>query len=139
MHEFQHRFQGAPARFRVTSVKGHVFNLDFEQQYQSWDRPPKELFAAGTVKIPSSGAVISHIRQEATGCAQLVLFLDCDREGENICFEVMHIALPVLRRSGGGRRIVHRAFFSAVSAASIAAALGTESTSHRSRADSSRE
>ena len=39
-----------------------MFNLDFEQKYQSWDRP-RELFGAGTVKTPSSGAVVQHIRQ----------------------------------------------------------------------------
>ena len=86
VHEFSSRFRASPARFRVTSVKGHVFGLDFEAAYQSWDRPPAELFHAGTTKTPTSGAVITHLRQEAAGASHLVLFLDCDREGENICF-----------------------------------------------------
>ena len=114
VHEFQGRFKNRAAHFRVTSVKGHVFNLDFTEEHQSWDRPPRELFGAGTIKKPSSGAVVQHIRHEAAGGDHLVLFLDCDREGENICFEVMHVALPELKRAAVGRQRVHRAFFSAV-------------------------
>ena len=125
VHEFQGRFKNRAAHFRVTSVKGHVFNLDFTEEHQSWDRPPRELFGAGTIKKPSSGAVVQHIRHEAAGGDHLVLFLDCDREGENICFEVMHVALPELKRAAVGRQRVHRAFFSAVSAASIAAAMAS--------------
>ena len=102
--------------------KGHVFGLDFERTYQSWDRPPHELFHAGTVKTPTSGAVISHLKQEGNGCSHLLLLLDGDREGENICFEVMHVVLPVMRPASGEQR-VWRARFSAVSAVSIAAAM----------------
>lgn len=39
IHEWTGRFQSNPsARFRMTSVAGHVFGLDFVPRYNNWDK-----------------------------------------------------------------------------------------------------
>jgi len=39
---------------------------------------------------------------QAKGCDIIVLWLDCDKEGENICFEVLDAVRPVMNRSPAG-------------------------------------
>ena len=60
----------------------------FGVRREAWDVDPQLLFGAETTKVPTSGAVCAHLEHEAKGVDHLVLWLDCDREGENICFEV---------------------------------------------------
>lgn len=64
--------------------------------------------------------VCEHLAAEAKGVDYLVLWLDCDREGENICFEVMQCCLPKMNRlSNRNEQQVYRARFSAISAPEI--------------------
>jgi DNA topoisomerase III len=58
IHEFQGSFCGIPALFRMTSVIGHVFALDFLPQFQSWEgTDPQKLFFAGTRKSEANPKV----------------------------------------------------------------------------------
>uniref|UniRef100_A0A7S1THE9 DNA topoisomerase n=1 Tax=Compsopogon caeruleus TaxID=31354 RepID=A0A7S1THE9_9RHOD len=95
VHEFSGTFRGEHGwKFRVTSVLGHVFSTDFTQQYNNWNAvKPVELFDAEIRKVEADGKsrVVEHLRKEATGADALVLALDCDAEGENICFEVLQV------------------------------------------------
>eukprot|EP00668_Euglena_longa_P014650 GGOE01018648.1.p1 GENE.GGOE01018648.1~~GGOE01018648.1.p1 ORF type:complete len:899 (+),score=203.60 GGOE01018648.1:28-2697(+) len=116
VHEFMRNFFGKRARIKVTSVVGHVFGLDFKSQ-----RPCDEalLFDAETVKKVADTAgkcrVVDHLRAEAEQCTYLCLWLDCDREGENIAFEVISIT----RETFADERNIYRARFSALTAAEL--------------------
>ena len=59
------------------------------------------------------------LQREARGCRILVLWLDCDREGENICFEVMQNVVPNMLPDSR----VYRAKFSAITQPDIMHAL----------------
>lgn len=60
VHEFDGRFQGAPAHFKVTSVIGHVLSIDFPAKFQSWETTePSSLFDAPTIKSESNPKVYS--------------------------------------------------------------------------------
>lgn len=77
---------------RVTSVAGHVFSTEFPSQYNNWDSTdPCELFGAPVVKKAIKSSMVSHLERCSTGADFLVLWLDCDREGENIAFEVLDV------------------------------------------------
>ena len=126
-HEFTARLplgNAAPSlrRHRVTSVRGHVFALDFAPgPLDSWDADPEGCFAAPTLKSPCSAGVVGHLSAVARGAAELVLWLDADAEGESIAFEVAHVCEPHL----SSRKSVLRARFSAVSPAALLGALKT--------------
>ena len=50
-HRFDAPWRGANAHYRVTSVAGHVFSLDFPEALQDWDLvDPGQLFDAPVVK-----------------------------------------------------------------------------------------
>lgn len=113
--EFEGVFEGVRATFRVTCVMGHVFRLDFAEAYRDWDAcDPVELWDAPLSHCVTSGAVARSLRESCAEADCLVLFLDCDREGEAIAFEVVEIAAC--------RRVL-RAKFSAVAPSDLARAM----------------
>jgi len=119
--EYRGTFMGRPSRFKVTATTGHVYSLDFSQEYNNWDKhSPDVLFSAQIVRTyDPRGNIPAHIAEEARNCDLLVLWLDCDREGENICFEVLELALPQMKPPSGAfpnayRGCVYRARFSSL-------------------------
>ena len=79
-------------KLMVTSVVGHIFGLDFEEQRV---RDIAELFDAKVKKQVEDNTkklrVIEHLQELAAEAEYLVLWLDCDLEGENIGFEVISL------------------------------------------------
>eukprot|EP00478_Filoreta_tenera_P006192 GABV01007850.1.p1 GENE.GABV01007850.1~~GABV01007850.1.p1 ORF type:complete len:128 (-),score=49.29 GABV01007850.1:3-386(-) len=92
--EFPYTIQGEQVTLVVTSVLGHLMELDFEGQARSWSGvKPGALFDANVVKqVPAKFTDIAKtLKQEAKRAKYLDLWLDCDREGENIAFEVVEV------------------------------------------------
>ena len=118
VHEFRGRFMREPdAFFKFTSVCGHLTSVDFPPKFNNWDRiDPLEvfhffskfslsiklvlkvstfsfpkLFDAEIVKKEATPnlRLFKHLQIEAKNSHYLVLWLDCDKEGENICFEIL--------------------------------------------------
>ncbi|XP_058978368.1 DNA topoisomerase 3-beta-like [Musca domestica] len=126
-HEWNGDFKGSPALFRMTSVCGHVMSLDFVGKYNSWDRvDPAELFGCPTEKKEANPKqhMPSFLANEARGCDYLVLWLDCDKEGENICYEVMECVSRVINNVYS-RNVTYRAHFSAITEKDIKGAMNS--------------
>lgn len=63
--------------------------------------------------------MVNFLQKEAKGASSIVLWLDCDKEGENICFEVIDAVLPVMNRQAG----IYRAHFTAVTEQEVQTAM----------------
>ncbi|XP_021734600.1 DNA topoisomerase 3-alpha-like isoform X1 [Chenopodium quinoa] len=92
--EFDYTIRGQPIHMLFTSVTGHLMELEFDQRYRKWHScDPSDLYQAPVHKtVPQDKLDIKRtLQQEARGCQWLILWLDCDREGENIAFEVIEV------------------------------------------------
>jgi DNA topoisomerase III len=127
VHEWTGTFQNQSVRFKFTSVCGHINGLDFVGKFNSWDRcDPSELFGAPTEKKEATPKLKmpAFLSSEAKGCDYLVLWLDCDKEGENICFEVMDAVSGSIRNIRSPQ-VTFRARFSAITDKDIKHAMNT--------------
>ncbi|CAD7922143.1 unnamed protein product [Amoebophrya sp. A25] len=122
-YEFVCHFAPARGRCRliVTSVIGHVFGLTFKKQK---GLRPEWMFAAEVSKEIEEGSrkmrVPEHLSELASECEYLALWLDCDREGENICYEV----ISIVREHFPTDQNIYRAHFSAITEPEIKRAYG---------------
>ncbi|KAG0492526.1 hypothetical protein HPP92_005575 [Vanilla planifolia] len=110
--EFEYCIGGQPCHMLMTSVTGHLMELEFDDRFRKWHScDPADLYHAPVRKhVPQDKLDIKRtLEEEARMCQWLVLWLDCDREGENIAFEVVEVCLAV-----NGHLNIWRARFSAL-------------------------
>jgi len=102
---------------RVTSVLGHIMNYDYPESCKGWKTTPYEtLYTIDLEKNISSTAkdVVRNIKEASKGCSQLIIWTDCDREGEAIGFDVLEACQKASKHLK-----VWRAHFSTVAASEI--------------------
>uniref|UniRef100_A0A1B0EZY4 DNA topoisomerase n=1 Tax=Phlebotomus papatasi TaxID=29031 RepID=A0A1B0EZY4_PHLPP len=121
IYEFDAVINGRNIQMVMTSVSGHLMTYDFTGAYRNWRScNPAQLFDAPVTKFcPEVSVKIRQtLEREVRGCAALVIWTDCDREGENIGFEIVEVC-----RSVKPNLTIYRAKFSEITAASVRRAL----------------
>ncbi|KAF6837346.1 DNA topoisomerase [Colletotrichum plurivorum] len=104
----------------MTAVLGHLTGLEFTEANKRWEHPPPEsLFTAPVVTVvpQDKKTVAENIERQARFCQLLIIWTDCDREGEHIGKEIVNAA-----RKGNERIQVKRATFSNIERAHILSA-----------------
>ncbi|TFK53736.1 prokaryotic type I DNA topoisomerase [Heliocybe sulcata] len=105
------------ARFTVTAVSGHLLSHDFDAAHAKWNScDPFDLFEAPVyAEVAKDKKTIEcNLINEAKRAQMLMIWTDCDREGENIGAEIASIC-----RRANRNIVVKRARFSAIIAQQI--------------------
>lgn len=94
-YDFSYTFPGlGPCDVTMTAVLGHLLNSDFTADYAWGKCPPGRLFDAPMVtRVPADKdgrlqKISDNIRREARTANRLMIWTDCDREGEAIGYEI---------------------------------------------------
>ncbi|KAI5171762.1 DNA topoisomerase III [Nematocida sp. LUAm3] len=89
-----------------TSVLGHLFSLEFEKRTGWTEVDPKSLFEEKVIwRIEEKMQGVSqNLIKLSKECSELIIWTDCDREGENIGKQIANLLSNI--------RVIHRARFS---------------------------
>ncbi|XP_067622103.1 DNA topoisomerase 3-alpha isoform X3 [Eurosta solidaginis] len=121
IYEFETVVDGKNCKMVMTSVSGHLLQLEFITSYRRWNEvDPQALFSAPVRKAcpENNTKIMRTLEREVRSCNGLIIWTDCDREGENIGFEIIDICCkikPYIK--------VYRAIFSEITGVSIKRAL----------------
>ncbi|KAI6197193.1 hypothetical protein M3Y94_01195600 [Aphelenchoides besseyi] len=111
--------QQAPIVF--TSVSGHLMELEFQDNLKNWRANPIDICFSAQVRcqVPNNMKDIEQqLIAESRKAHTLIIWTDCDREGENIGGEVVKVC-----RGANPRILVYRARFSEITPNSIQRAI----------------
>ncbi|ATY66435.1 DNA topoisomerase III [Cordyceps militaris] len=106
-----------PCSVTMTAVIGHLTNLEFTPEHKNWSFPPPEsLFHAPVVTsvYDDKKNIAQNLAEQARFARLLVIWTDCDREGEHIGQEIVDAA-----KKGNAQLQVKRARFSNVERAHV--------------------
>ncbi|XP_034750172.1 DNA topoisomerase 3-alpha [Etheostoma cragini] len=123
IYEYEYHLFGQNVTVTMTSVSGHLLGMEFKTQYRKWQScNPVLLFDVEVEKYcPENMKQIKRtLEKEVRQCQVLVIWTDCDREGENIGFEVIEVCKAVKQNLQ-----VFRAKFSEITPNSIRRACET--------------
>ncbi|KAL7920535.1 DNA topoisomerase [Trichoderma austrokoningii] len=115
--DFDFGQQWGSSSVTMTCVTGHLTNVEFTSEYKNWSHPPPEsLFTAPIVKNVHDDKrdIAMNIAEQAKYARLLVIWTDCDREGEHIGQEIVDAA-----KVGNAAIQVKRARFSNVERAHV--------------------
>ncbi|CAK1547296.1 unnamed protein product [Leptosia nina] len=121
IYEFEHDVMGQNCQMVMTSVSGHLLALEFVGTYKNWQTcNPVALFDAPVFKFcPENYEKIKKtLEREVRSCQGLIIWTDCDREGENIGFEIIDVCTAIKSNLR-----IYRAKFSEITAVSVRRAL----------------
>ncbi|KAL0350367.1 UNVERIFIED_CONTAM: DNA topoisomerase 3-alpha [Sesamum radiatum] len=111
--EFNYAIQNQQFHMAFTSVTGHLMEVEFEDRYRKWHScDPVDLYHAPSRNMClmcDKSDIEKTLEEEARKSQWLILWLDCDREGENIAFEVVEVCTRANRNLN-----IWRARFSAL-------------------------
>ncbi|KAH9411589.1 DNA topoisomerase [Ordospora pajunii] len=114
-----------------TSVLGHLFSSDFESKCRWNEIDPEQLFTERVVKYvqPEFVRIKENIEREAQRADMVIIWTDCDREGENIGRQIRDVVCGVKRIK------VRRARFSAITRKDVQNALDNLEDVNEAEAD----
>lgn len=103
-------FHGYQANVKMTSTLGHIYKQDFGPEVTR--NQIEELFEAEVVNSEANPEkrIPKMLSEIGKGADSLILWLDCDLEGEAICFEVIDCVKNVMVKppSGNVMDVVYR-------------------------------